>query len=87
MGFGQAFLIMLFRWSHLLAGIMWIGLLYYFNFVQTPSLAAFDAGPRTELQRKLLPRAMWWFRYGALATFVTGILILIAQEQLDGVLK
>jgi uncharacterized membrane protein len=72
------------RWVHLLAGIAWIGLLYYFNFVQTPALAQFEAGPRTEVQRKLLPRALWWFRMAAALTFVTGILILGFQDQFDG---
>jgi uncharacterized membrane protein len=67
----------------LLAGIAWIGLLYYFNFVQTPSLAQFEAGPRIEVQRKLLPRALWWFRMAAALTFVTGILILGFQDQFD----
>jgi uncharacterized membrane protein len=72
------------RWVHLLAGITWIGLLYYFNFVQTPSLAQFDGGPRTELQRKLLPRALWWFRMAAALTFVTGLLILGFQDEFKG---
>ena len=67
------------RWIHLLAGITWIGLLYYFNFVQTPAFATFEAGPRTEAVRKLVPRALWWFRWGALLTFLTGVIILGAQ--------
>ncbi len=73
---------MLSRWGHYLAGVTWIGLLYYFNFVQTPSFAAFEAGPRTESVRKLVPRALWWFRYGALLTLLTGISILAFQEVL-----
>jgi len=72
------------RWIHLLAGIIWIGLLYYFNFVQTPSLAQFEGGPRTELQRKLLPRALWWFRWAAALTFVSGVFILGFQDQFKG---
>ena len=67
---------MLGRWGHVLSGITWIGLLYYFNFVQTPSFAGFEAGPRTEAIRKLVPRALWWFRWSALATFLTGLWIL-----------
>jgi uncharacterized membrane protein len=66
---------------HLLAGIAWIGLLYYFNFVQTPSFAGFDAGARTEAVRKLVPRALWWFRMAAALTFITGVLILGFQDQ------
>jgi uncharacterized membrane protein len=83
-GLGRAIGIAGSRWIHLLAGIAWIGLLYYFNFVQTPSLAQFDAAARTEAQRKLLPRALLWFRMAAALTFVTGILILGFQDQFKG---
>lgn len=75
---------MLSRWGHYLAGVTWIGLLYYFNFVQTPAFAAFEAGPRNEATAKLVPRALWWFRWGALLTVLTGIMILVFQENLDG---
>jgi uncharacterized membrane protein len=80
--FSQTGGMMLSRWGHYLAGVTWIGLLYYFNFVQTPSFANFEAGPRTEAVRKLVPRALWWFRYGALLTLLTGLSILAFQEQL-----
>jgi len=76
--------VILSRWGHYLAGVTWIGLLYYFNFVQTPSFAAFEAGPRTEAVRKLVPRALWWFRWGAMLTVLTGISILIFQNDLNG---
>jgi uncharacterized membrane protein len=83
--FTQAGGMMLSRWGHYLAGVTWIGLLWYFNFVQTPAFAAFEAGPRTEAIQKLVPRALWWFRYGALLTLLTGLSILAFQEQLtDG---
>ena len=72
------------RWGHYLAGVTWIGLLYYFNFVQTPSLAQFEAGPRVELQRKLLGRALWWFRWGAMLTVLTGFMILGFQKDFQG---
>ncbi len=75
---------MLSRWGHYLAGVTWIGLLYYFNFVQTPAFVEFEAGPRTEAFRKLVPRALWWFRFGALITLLTGLMILGFQEQFDG---
>ncbi len=76
---------MLSRWGHYLAGVTWIGLLYYFNFVQVPSFAQFEAAPRNEAISKLVPRALWWFRWGAVATVASGILILWAQDQLtDG---
>ena len=80
--FTQEGLAFLSRWGHYLSGVTWIGLLYYFNFVQTPSFAGFEAGPRTEAVRKLVPRALWWFRYGALLTLLTGLSILAFQEQL-----
>ena len=79
--FTQSGGIMLSRWGHYLAGVTWIGLLYYFNFVQTPSFAQFEAAPRTEAVRKLVPRALWWFRYGALLTLLTGLSVLAFQEQ------
>ncbi|HVE47196.1 MAG TPA: urate hydroxylase PuuD [Acidimicrobiales bacterium] len=75
---------MLSRWGHYLAGVTWVGLLYYFNFVQVPSLAQFDAASRTEMATKLAPRALWWFRYAAVLTVLTGIMILGFQENLSG---
>ena len=50
-------------------------MLYYFNFVQTPAFASFEAGPRNEAFAKLVPRAMWWFRWGAMATLAFGLLL------------
>jgi uncharacterized membrane protein len=67
----------LLRWIHILSGITWIGLLYYFNFVQTPFFAETEAPVRTGAQQKLLPRAMWWFRWGAMITFISGWLYLL----------
>jgi uncharacterized membrane protein len=63
------------RWIHFLAGTTWIGLLYYFNFVQTPFFAETDAAVRSGAIQKLVPRALWWFRWGAMVTFLAGILI------------
>jgi uncharacterized membrane protein len=63
------------RWIHFLAGITWIGLLYYFNFVQTPFFAETEAPVRTGAIQKLVPRALWWFRWGAMVTFLAGILM------------
>ncbi len=65
------------RWGHFIAGITWIGLLYYFNLVQVPAFAQMDAGSRTDAIRRLVPRALWWFRWAALATFLTGLAMLI----------
>jgi uncharacterized membrane protein len=65
-----------FRWGHLLAGITWIGLLYYFNFVQVPFLKAVTAEGKSEAFKHLVPRALAWFRYGALATWLFGAALL-----------
>ena len=65
----------LWRWLHVIVGIAWIGLLYYFNFVQVPSFAEMDAAARNNAMDKLAWRALWWFRWAALATFVTGLLM------------
>ena len=73
------------RWGHYLAGVTWIGLLYYFNFVQVPAFAAFEAGPRTAAIRTLVPRALWWFRWGAVLTLLTGVSILAFQPSGTGV--
>ncbi len=72
----QTGLEMLFRWGHFLAGITWIGLLYYFNFIQGEYFKEADAGAKSDAVQKLVPRALWWFRWGALFTFVTGLAIL-----------
>ena len=64
------------KWGHFLAGITWIGLLYYFNFVQTEYFKEADAGARTDAFTKLVPRALWWFRWAAMFTFLTGLVML-----------
>lgn len=63
----------LFRWIHFFAGITWIGILYYFNFVQTEFFKETDAAAKSSAISKLVPRALWWFRYGALLTFLSGL--------------
>ncbi|MEQ1787729.1 MAG: urate hydroxylase PuuD [Acidimicrobiales bacterium] len=64
------------RGAHVLAGVVWIGLLYFFNFVQVPAYAELSDGARSEALRKLTFRALWWFRYAALLTFLFGVLLL-----------
>ncbi|MFB0988968.1 MAG: urate hydroxylase PuuD [Gammaproteobacteria bacterium] len=63
----------LFRWIHMFAGVILIGILYYFNFVQTEFFKVTDAGTKSAVISKLVPRALWWFRYGALLTFISGL--------------
>lgn len=69
------------RWGHFLSGITWIGLLYYFNFVQVPAFVTMGADARSEALRNIGVRALWWFRWGAALTVLTGFLILGFQEQ------
>ena len=68
------------RWLHVVVGITWIGLLYYFNFVQVPAFAEMDPAARNNAMDKIAWRALWWFRWAAVATVVTGLLILIFQQ-------
>lgn len=74
-------------WLHVLAGITWIGLLYYFNFVQVPALAAAaadDGGPGgAGITKYVAPRALAWFRWGAVVTWLSGAAFLLHRGQLD----
>ena len=78
--FSTTGLLFLLRWIHFLAGVTWIGLLYYFNFVQGPFFAEADATTRSNATQKLVPRALWWFRWGAMLTFLSGLAILAARS-------
>ena len=74
-------------WAHVLSGITWIGLLYYFNFVQVPALAdaaADEGGPGgAGITKYVAPRALWWFRWGAVFTWLTGASFLLHRGMLD----
>src|SRR6185295_15454027 len=67
----------LFRWIHIVAGITWIGLLYFFNFVNGPFAATMDGPTKQKVVPELMPRALYWFRWGAAWTWVTGVLLLL----------
>ena len=67
----------LFRWGHVVFGIAWIGLLYYFNFVQGGYMAAASDEAKVDAFTKLVPSALWWFRWAAMMTFLTGVVLLI----------
>ncbi len=79
------------RWLHILAGITWIGLLYYFNFVQVPGLGAAKAdGTAPGITKHIAPRALLWFRWAAVATWITGALYLLmahGTEETNGLLR
>ena len=70
------------RWAHVVVGITWIGLLYYFNFVQVPAFAEMEGAARNNAIDKLASRALWWFRWAAVATVVSGLLILGFQDEI-----
>tara|TARA_B100000212_G_C27112574_1_gene421364 strand:+ start:9 stop:611 length:603 start_codon:yes stop_codon:yes gene_type:complete len=70
-----AFYAFLFRWLHVLAGIMWIGLLYYFNFVQIPNMPNIPDEQKPAIGKVIAPAALWWFRWAALATVLTGLIV------------
>ena len=67
----------LFRWIHVWAGILWIGLLYFFNFVNSGFAPTMDAETKKKVVPELMPRALYWFRWGAAFTWVTGVLLLL----------
>jgi uncharacterized membrane protein len=81
--FNEAGVQFLLRWIHLLAGVTWIGLLYYFNFVQGEYFKEADGGAKSDVIQKLVPRALWWFRWGAMFTFLSGA-ALIWMRHLTG---
>lgn len=64
-----------FRFIHVLCGIMWIGLLYYFNFVQIPKMAVIPAELKPAVSKYIAPEALFWFRWAALATWVAGVVL------------
>ena len=64
------------RFAHVLFGLVWIGMLYYFNFVQTEYFKEAEADAKADAMKKLAPRALWWFRWGAMFTFLTGLSLL-----------
>ena len=63
------------RWLHVMSGVMWIGLLWYFNFVQTPSMPKIPDEQKPAISKVIAPTALFWFRWAALATVVTGLLV------------
>ena len=63
------------RWLHVTAGVMWIGLLWYFNFVQTPSMPKIPDEHKPAISKVIAPTALFWFRWSAMATIVLGIIL------------
>lgn len=65
------------RWLHVLAGIIWIGHLYFFNFVNVPLQGSLDDAAKKAVNPQLMPRALWWFRWGAMITFFAGLALFV----------
>jgi len=74
------------RWGHILAGVTWIGLLYYFNFVQVPSLGGVSAETKADLFKEgsIVRRALFWFRFAAMFTVLFGLLLLMGLWKQGG---
>jgi uncharacterized membrane protein len=70
-----AFWKFLFRWLHVLSGVMWIGILWYFNFVQIPTMPKIPDEQKPAIGKFIAPEALFWFRWGAMATIVTGLIL------------
>lgn len=75
-----------FRWLHVLSGVMWIGLLWYFNFVQIPNMPNIPDDQKPAIGKVIAPAALFWFRWGAMATIVTGLIVAAANGYLVGAL-
>ena len=71
----QAWFAFFFRWLHVLSGVMWIGLLWYFNFVQIPNMPNIPDDQKPAIGKVIAPAALWWFRWGAMATIATGLIV------------
>ena len=71
----QAFYSFIFRWLHVLSAIMWIGLLWYFNFVQIPNMPNIPDDQKPAISKVIAPAALWWFRWSAMATVATGLIL------------
>lgn len=73
--FDYAWVTFMFRWGHVLAGVMWIGLLWYFNFVQIPSMPKIPDEQKPAIGKVIAPAALFWFRWAAVATIATGLVV------------
>lgn len=76
-------MMMILRWIHFFSGVAWIGHLYYFNFVQGAFFAEIEAPVKNVAFSKLVPKALWWFRWGAMGTFLSGVAMLGMEANAD----
>ena len=76
----------IFQWLHVFFGITWIGLLYYFNFVQIPTMPSIPAELKPGVSKYIAPKALFFFRYAALLTVITGLILAWLYDELEGAL-
>jgi uncharacterized membrane protein len=76
------FVAFLFRWFHVMSGVLWIGLLWYFNFVQMPTMPKIPAELKPAISKHIAPAALFWFRWAALATVIAGLILAMLSGNL-----
>ena len=74
------------RWLHVFAGVIWVGHLYFFNFVNVPLQGALDDAAKKAVNPQLMPRALWWFRWGAMITFLAGLVLFYLMYMKGGLM-
>ncbi len=79
---GTAWIAFMWRWLHVLSAVMWVGLLWYFNFVQIPNMPNIPDDQKPAIGKVIAPAALWWFRWAAMATIVTGLLLALGNGYL-----
>ena len=77
---------LLIRWIHVIAGIVWVGHLYFFNFVNMPLQGVLDDAGKKAVNPHLMPRALWWFRWGAMITFLAGLTLFYLMYMKGGLI-
>ena len=80
--YGMAFWTYVFRLLHVISGVMWIGLLWYFNFVQIPSMPKIPDEQKPAIGKVIAPEALFWFRWGAMSTLITGLIVAYLNDYL-----
>jgi uncharacterized membrane protein len=80
MEFDPEFWRFLVRWLHVMSGVMWIGLLWYFNFVQIPTMPQIPDELKPAIGKHIAPKALFWFRWGAMGTIVFGLILALQED-------
>jgi len=82
MEYGFTWVLFFVRWLHVISAVMWVGLLWYFNFVQIPSMPKIPDEQKSAISKIIAPEALFWFRYAALSTVITGLLVALLNGYL-----